>query len=478
MEGNSLHFYKKIEKYIFEQNMLSECEVVIVGLSGGADSICLLMILKELSKKLDFKCVAVHINHGLRGEEAEHDEKFAAKFCEQNGIEFIAIHKNVGEIAKQEKMTCEEAGRKVRYEAFSTVAKKYQEEGKKVKIAVAHNMNDNAETILFNLIRGTGLDGLCGIRATVNDIIRPLLCVTRNQIEEFLKDSNQDYVTDSSNLTLDYTRNVIRNKLIPIMEGEINSQAIRHISGISDFALEDRNYINKKIDCYYTNLIEKDKKGIKVRIADLASLDEVIKKGVIRKIISSQVKSLKDVSQVHIQSIIDLLGKGTGHRINLPYGMCAQIEYEYLYFSNDISKENNKTEIDITSALAKAVPDEIIRVEVGNEVFEFTIKQEIDTFYWKNNYTKCFDYDRIKDNVFLRNRRKGDYIVINKNGSRKKLKDYFINAKIPSSVREELILLAHDSSILWVPGRRTGEGCQVTENTKNILVVKYVERKS
>jgi tRNA(Ile)-lysidine synthase len=476
MEGNSLQFYKKVENYIHEQNMLSECEVVVAGLSGGADSVCLLKILKELSKKAAFKCVAVHINHGLRGEEAKHDEEFAATFCKENSIEFIAVHKNVGEIAKKEKMTCEEAGRKVRYDAFKKVADDYRAEGKKVKIAVAHNMNDNAETILFNLIRGTGIDGLCGIRATVNDIIRPLLCVSRSEIEEFLNGCNQDYVIDSTNLTLDYTRNVIRNKIIPIMEESVNSQTIRHISGISEFAIEDRNYINKKVEYYYTKLVENDNNSMRIRIADLNSLDDVIKKGVVRKMISLKAQSLKDVSQIHVQNIIDLAGKGTGHKLNLPYGICVITEYEYLRFQdNELSEvTEGKVEVDITSRLKNAKVDEIIQIELGNVVFEFVIKQEIDTFYNKNSYTKCFDYDKIKDNVFLRNRKKGDYIVINKDGSRKKLKDYFINAKIPSSVREELILLAHDSSILWVPGRRTGEGCQVTENTKNILVVKYV----
>ena len=476
-EGKNLHFYKKVENYILEHNMVSECDVVVAGLSGGADSICLLLILKELSRKTDITCVAVHINHGLRGEEADKDEEFAAVFCNKNGIEFVAVHKDVAHIAKTEKLTCEEAGRKVRYEAFENVAQQHREKGKRVKIAVAHNMNDNAETVLFNLIRGTGIDGLCGIRAVVNDIIRPLLCVTRNQIEEYLQECNQDYVTDSSNLTLDYTRNVIRNKLIPIMEEDINSQAIKHINGISEFAIEDRNYINEKVEYYYNRFVENNNQGAKIRLDNLNDMALVVKKGVIRKMICSQAKSLKDVSQIHIQAVLDLSWKGTGHRINLPYGIFAAIEYDYLRLYSSISQGNDKenVEIDVTSILANAKVGEKTLIKAGDATFEFVLKRENDSFMWKNNYTKCFDYDKIKDNVFLRNRKKGDYIIINKSGSKKKLKDYFIDAKVPLPERESIVMLTHNSSVLWVPGRRTGEGCQITENTNNILVVSYME---
>ena len=206
-----------LSHFIEENQLIKKGDRIVLGVSGGADSICLLHILSCIQKALEIRLFVVHINHGIRGEEAKRDEDFVRDFCKRLNVEFFAFHYDIKKMAREQKISEEEAGRKARYSTFDTVAKKIiQKEGvdaQNVKIAIAHNKDDNAETILHNLSRGSGISGLKGILAQNGNIIRPLLCFSRQEIEEYLSKNNIEYMTDSTNLENEYTRNILRNEV-------------------------------------------------------------------------------------------------------------------------------------------------------------------------------------------------------------------------------------------------------------------------
>jgi len=218
--------YQKVSAYIKEHQMLNEQDRVIVGVSGGADSICLLFMLIEMQKKMEFSIVAVHINHGLRGEAALRDEEYVQKVCAEQDVELVIFHEDIREFAKTQGYTEEEAGRELRRKRFQQVL----EERKGTKIALAHHKNDNVETFLWNLCRGTGLKGMRGILPASGVWIRPLLCLSRKEIETYLEQIGISYCTDETNYEDIYTRNRIRNHVIPYLEEHINAQSVSHMS--------------------------------------------------------------------------------------------------------------------------------------------------------------------------------------------------------------------------------------------------------
>ena len=242
-----------IEKY----QMIPKNSHVIVGLSGGADSVCLLKLLKEYKKQQEFQLYAVHVNHHIRGEEAVRDEEFSKSVCQKLEVPFTVFHYDVPKLAGEEKLSLEEAGRNVRREAFEKVKKSIKMQGKKI-IALAHHENDNAETVLHNLMRGSGAAGLGGIRPVSGEkdsYIRPLLFVKRAEIEKYLKGQGISWVTDSTNEETEYTRNKIRHQIIPVME-EINPQAVSCIGRAAENMWKIEEYLQEQTDILYGKYVK------------------------------------------------------------------------------------------------------------------------------------------------------------------------------------------------------------------------------
>lgn len=230
---------KKIKEYADKWNMLEAGDKVVAGVSGGADSICLLFVLMELQKEIPFELTAVHVNHGLRAEAADRDEAYVRELCETYRIPCVSYRENVELIAKNRKQSLEEAGREVRREAF----RRTMESWGGTKIALAHHKNDNAETFLMNLARGSGLKGLGGMLPVNGTIIRPLLAAERQEIEQYLKENGIAYCTDETNKSDDYTRNRIRNHMIPLLEDGVNKRAVAHISDTMERLREVQEFL-------------------------------------------------------------------------------------------------------------------------------------------------------------------------------------------------------------------------------------------
>ena len=442
-----MNIEERVFSYIEKYNMIEAGSQVIVGISGGGDSVCLLFLLSRYQKRRPFHLLGIHVNHGIRGQEALRDQEYAKKLCERLGVPFTVYTYSVPAIAQQEKRSLEEAGRMVRRRAFEEKAASL---GKKAVIALAHHENDNAETVLHNLIRGTKAAGMGGIRP-IQEIgegvayIRPLLKVTREEIETYLRQQQIPWMTDSTNQELEYTRNRIRHRIIPEME-KINPKAVSHIAQVADTFQAIEEYLTGQADMLYREYVEQRENGYWIR-KELFLEKELMQSYVIRMVLERAADKKQDLTAFHVESILSL-GKGrTGASVSLPGGVLASQVYGNLY------------------------------VRVPN-LGETPLKElELEIFPWENQqipektYTKWFDYDKIKSSLEIRHRKPGDFLTIADTGGRKKLKDYFIDCKIPREEREKLTLLAEGSHILWVVGYRISQYYKVTSQTKTVLKV-------
>ena len=472
----------KVRKYMEQFNMAEKGESVIVGVSGGADSVCLYKILLELKNYFDIDIIAVHIHHGIRGDEADRDMKFVENMCKNDGVKFKCYKYNVPEYAKANGLSEEEAGRMLRYKAFDEVAKELISNGRSVKIAVAHNRNDSAETFIHNLCRGSGLKGLAGIPYKNGSIIRPVLCLTREEIERYLSEHKIEHIDDSTNFTEDYTRNKIRHRVLPYLNENINDNSISHICQAADELREIEDYLSENTNYAYENIVSEHNKCIYINRKALADEKEIIQKRVVRVCIEKAAGKLKDITRKHVEDVIDLCGRQTGRYIMLPYGIIARVQYENIILEREnINKsiDEKNIEKDIRKDGVYTLGDEefdvrIIDVEKEGINIKFLINQLKN---YQNLYTKCFDYDKIQFTVQLRYRESEDYLVINAKGQRKKLKSFFVDNKIPAEKRGMIPVFADGSHIIWIVGHRISEEYKVTEDTRHLLIISRLERK-
>lgn len=465
---------EKVRQYIVEQQLIDRGDRVLAGVSGGADSVCLLYLLNAYKQEIGFELCVVHVNHGLRGKEADEDEAYVQKVCHELGLHFHAYHVQVEELAKRDGMSPEEAGRKARYDAFLQECHSLGCN----KVAVAHHMNDTAETVLFHLIRGAGLKGLAGIaprRSLTEEIevIRPLLCVRRQEIEEYLKKQKISYCVDATNLTEDYSRNKLRNRVIPYLEQELNREAVAHIAKTASYIDEMNDYMNDTIDCMYPRYVkEADETVLSCRVT---KEHLVIRKALIRRIIERMLQAgLKDITSVHVEKVEQLLSAGVGKRINLPGGLTVRKRYDDVLFACSNQEENRISKKTSAITLNIHQPGEYELVQIGKTLKVSVIDYKKNAAIPKNTYTKWFDCDKIKNTVLVRTRQTGDYLCIREDGGSKKLKDYFIDRKIPKEERDSMLLLADGNHIIWVLGDRISEAYKVSDATKKILVISLI----
>ncbi|MBR4935342.1 MAG: tRNA lysidine(34) synthetase TilS, partial [Anaerotignum sp.] len=404
---------------------------IIVGLSGGADSVALLHVLCGLKEEFQWEITAVHIHHGLRGEEADGDASFAEAFCEKLGVSCIVRKYDVKAEAEKRKMGEEETGRLLRYEVFRELA------GVDGRIAVAHHRKDQAETLLMRLCRGTGLTGLVGMAPVRENICRPLLFCSREEIEEYCKEHGLAWREDASNQEEKYTRNKLRLKVLPVLE-EVNPKAVEHISETAELLALDEDFLEQQASaCYEDAKMDAPAGEVHLNRTKLQELHPAMKKRVLRKGMAEFLSA--DVSQVQIQALEDLLENETGKSRDFLGGIRVENQYDSMVFS----LEKEKTE---GYCYALPVGEEIFVSEKNMTVMAWlSEKYEVDS-----EDTKCFDFDKVRGELFCRTRKTGDLIAL-KNG-RKKIKDLFIDEKVPRSERDILPLIAAGEEILWAKG--------------------------
>lgn len=443
--------YQKVKAYVKKWHMLQKEDSVIAGISGGADSVCLLFMLLKLQKELGFALMAVHVNHGIRGAEAERDEAYVKRLCRQWNVRLKVYRENVPAYAKEHGMTEEEAGRDIRRTCFCKVLKEWGG----TKIALAHHENDNVETLLWNLCRGTGIRGLGGI-APVNDVwIRPLLCVKRREIESYLKKRGISYCTDTTNADRRYMRNRIRMDVIPYLEDCVNTESVSHMGKTMERMYELEQYILEEVGQYKESCTDWKNGRRIIRQTEYTRIPKALRDNVLHAILCETAGRRKDIEEVHVQMLRDLFTKQVGKRIDLPYGVTAIRTYEGVRFEKNIPEASYAGEENELFSIR------VFDREPGNVTFPEKI------------YTKWFDYDIIKNTVKIRHRIAGDSIVINRYGGRKKLKQYFTDQKVPQEDRDKIWIAADGDEVLWIVGYRQSQKYQITEKTTKILEIQY-----
>ena len=457
---------KKVRDYMREHEMTAPGDAVIVARSGGADSVCLLTVLKQLATP-EFLLRAVHVHHGIRGAEADRDEAFAQKLCESLSVPLCVAYCHVPAYAAEHGLSEEEAGRILRYQVLEKEAGKWEQElpaGSRVKIALAHHRDDNAETILHHLLRGSGLTGLAGIRPVQGRRIRPLLCVGREEIRAYLEAGHISWCEDSTNQSPDYTRNRIRSQVLPLLKTAVNEQAEEHILQAGQIIGQADAYLRQQAEEIWQEAVcgrEEDLAAIP--LTAFARQPEILKTYLIRHMLDQLHPGWKDIGSRHFTAIAELAGKPVGSRLDLPGGLIARTGYETLEIVRKTKREVSvKTESGADGEIhgRQTVP------ELHMTVFSRQKDQEIP----KNQYTKWFDYDKIKGTLSVRTRRTGDYLILPSGGS-KTIARYMIDEKIPKEKREQILLLAEGSHVLWVVGFRISEYYKIEEHTENILQV-------
>lgn len=309
---------QKVLETIKKYELIKNGDNIVIGVSGGPDSMALLNLLISLRTQINFNIIVAHINHGIR-EEADEETEYVRKFCKQNNIECCIKKEKVEELAKKEKVGTEEAGRNLRYSFFDEVAK----ENNGNKIATAHNANDNAETVLMNIIRGTGTSGLKGIEAKRNNrFIRPLIECSRNEIEQYCEENKLNPRYDKTNNENIYTRNKIRNELIPFIEKEFNPSIISSLNRLSEVAYEENIFIENEVKKIYNEiLIEENvdnKSTILLNLKEFNKNELVIKNRLVLYTINRLMGSSKNIEKIHIRDIIELCNKNIGNKFLTP----------------------------------------------------------------------------------------------------------------------------------------------------------------
>ncbi len=456
--------------------------LLIVALSGGADSVCLLLVLRELREQMEFELEALHIEHGIRGKESLEDAAFVEKLCKGLSISCHVAHVDVPAFAMEKGIGTEEAARLLRYRVFSEYASKQNGQ-----MVLAHHMDDNAETVLFQMLRGSGLKGMCGIsRARWDEngvkFLRPFLHIRRSEIEEYLEQAGQAYCTDSTNLENEYNRNYLRNEIIPRLK-EINSAAVPHISKTAAYLEEVRDFLSMEAQKAMDRLRVREQDAVILDAEELKNLHSALQKEVIYEAVAEAAGSKKDITSAHVEAVLWLLTLQSGKQVSLPYGVTAQKSFQKIILRKEKQKSFENKEVQKSSF---EISEEMLADWKGEGEEQELVLSEQEKFVFKlfpydgdsekipqKPCTKWLDYDKIKSGFCIRRRENGDFFISDEKGHRKKLKNYFIDEKIPQEERNTLWLLAQDSLVFLITKGRISEHVKVTKETKTIIEIQY-----
>lgn len=456
-------FVGTIRGTIQKHSMLQQGDIVLIGLSGGPDSVCLLHLLRGIQERFDLTLHAVYVNHNLRPDEIPDEISFCEKTCRELNVNFVLKSVDVAGQQRQQGLSRQEAGRDLRYKAFDEAAAELGAS----KIALAHNADDQAETIFMRLIRGSGPKGLGGIPPKRGRIIRPLIETERSLIEQFLTHENISSVTDSSNLKQDYLRNRFRLSLMPELK-KINPNLLNTIMTTASILQEEERYLEIIVTKTLMKLISrKTPHRIELFLSPLERLETVILRRVLRRAIDA-TEGLRSIGFLHIEDITHLLKHGRpGDRIYLPKGIRVIREYALLTITSE-------EPVKIADYLLR--PGDEIAVVGAGVVIRASIEEGLaDPGDGKSSV--LLDAGKMTFPLTIRARRCGDFFYPHGFGKRKKLQDYLVDEKVPRDEREQIPVLLSGSDIIWIAGYRSDERFRPSDDTKKYLRLVIVKGK-
>jgi tRNA(Ile)-lysidine synthase len=448
--------YKTIKKY----HLLDKGDCVVVAHSGGPDSTALLNVLFSIAGEMHLQLIVAHFNHGLRGKESDNDEKHSRDLARKYGLIFCGGTLNKKMDSKG--ISPEDFYRRQRYDFLVKTAQKHCAR----KIALGHNLNDQAETVLLNFLRGSGLEGLKGILPKRNDmIVRPLIEISKPEIISFLDQSKMKYRRDSSNKENKYLRNKIRNELIPYLKEKYNPKIEENLSQMAHILRVEDEFIKQHVaEALKKSVIRKSSESLCLNVDVVKKLPEAIRWRLFKTILEDLTPSNNGISFAHVISVDDLVIRNeSGRKVSLPSKIEARREYHDLILEKkEIVKKPFHYEYVLNIPGSVYVPEKNVTVK-GNLSKRRNIRMT------NSNRKIYLDWDRINPPIRIRNRREGDWFQPLGMTGRQKIKKYFIDHKLPSAKRDNIMLLADDLSVIYIERMSLNDRVKITPKTKNVL---------
>ncbi len=447
----------KVKNFIREYNLIQNGDNLVVGVSGGADSMMLLHFLYEHQAYYDIHIKVAHIHHGVRIE-ADSEAVFVEQVSKKWQLPYYRHNCNIKQLSKEKGLSEEEVGRIERYNFFISLSNDYS------KIVTAHHMNDQAETLIMRFLRGTDLNGLGGIPPKRGNIIRPLLCLKRTEIEDYCLYHGISYKDDHTNFTTIYTRNKVRLECIPYIEQNLNPNIVNLLGEHSHLYREGEEFLKNYTKEVFDKCVSKSGENVVIELATFQNYHKYIQKRVVLSAIEALNTVVKDITLKHLESIIGLTHLQSGKKICLPYNIIGYKEYNKLIIGYQKC-------VDLAyhypiNIGAKIIPEARVTI-----ILTCVEKQAINQ---KNEkmYTKYIDYGKIRGELQMRTRLSHDYLVTQ--AGTKKLKKIFIDDKVPKILRDSMPLIADGEEIIWIIGSRLSVNYYVTEETKQVLEIKII----
>jgi len=462
---------ERVLNFIREHDLIPGRQPLVVAVSGGQDSVCLLHILFRLQNELNVKLHVAHLDHQLRGAESEADARYVSDLADQLGIPATVQRRDVKAYHASQHVSLEEAAREVRYGFLVEVASSIGAD----RVAVGHTTDDHIETMLMHLIRGTGTRGLRGLQPVSRwrssdrslTIIRPLLEVSREETAEYCHSQHLAPRIDASNLSLSPLRNRIRRQLVPLLE-KYNPGVVEALIRTARIVGDDLAFLEKEGVQVWGEIVQKHGNTVVMDRNKFLDLPVALQRHLLRGAIEELLGDLKDIEARHIDEVVDALAKPAGKKLSLPGGLFFSIEYGQYLLGPDPEALSPFPALNGESALK--VPGETLLPGWRVEASLINREQMKDNV---GNFTACFDLDKTGGKFVVRSRRRGDRFQPLGMNQPKKLGEFMIDAKIPRAWRQRVPIVCSPEQVLWVVGWRIDERAKVTENTKKILRLKF-----
>lgn len=456
---------EKVYENIIKYHLIKEGDTILVGASGGGDSQSLIYLLDSLRERLSFTLCIAHVHHCIRGVEADEDQLLVEKTAKELGLRYYKKKIDVPAYAQRHRLTVEEAGRKVRYEYFNEIIKGFDSG----KVAVAHNQNDQSETILMRIIRGTGIDGLRGMEFISGNIIRPLLNIPRSEIDFYLKEEKISYRTDQTNADRKYTRNFLRLEVLPLLE-ELNPNIVATLFQLGEVTKSDTDILYQVVEEAYHSVCKKEEsEAVVFDLIKMRAYSEGMRQRIMRYGIQKLLGNLQGFTLKHIEEFDRLLEAKTGSvkEIN---GIRVNVSYGELFMEK----------ADRSVPYLRLRPRELFAGETlcleeagGYLRAELLEPEEFQTM--NKSHKVYFDYDKIEGDLVVRSREEGDFFYPFGMTGSKKIKNFFIDAKIPGEQRGVIPLVVDSKNILWIVPYRRSDLYKVDERTQRILMLEFIQ---
>jgi tRNA(Ile)-lysidine synthase len=452
----------KAKRTIDRYQMLKSGDKVVVALSGGPDSVALLFVLLKLKKELDLSLSLAHVNHKLRGKESDQDQEFVRKLSSDLKLKLYTRSFQVKIQAKKLRLSVEECARKIRYDYLNRLAEKLKAQ----KIALGHNFNDQAETVLIRLIRGSGSVGLSGIPPVKERIIRPLIEIKREEIEDFLRKKKISYRIDSSNLRTDYMRNKVRLELLPILKKEYNPKIEEVLNRTAYILRAEEKLLDKESGKAYSNVMLRETKDkIILDSKRFSGYDESIKRFMIRNCVKKLKGDLMELTFDKVETLLNLTKQGkSGKRVDLLEDIYGDVTQDHLSI---YKKKEEEFEYDFSLPKKKRIKK--LGIKIYSEILPgSSLSKKVAH---QNQWVALFDMEKLKPPLRLRSRKNGDkFRPLGMKGT-KSVADFLVDSKVPRCERDEVMLLTSRGKIAWLVGYRINEDFKVTPRTKKILKI-------